>query len=92
MKWEKGVMFKKMPPLAMIQGITVEYRKGLQYPSQLVTKSMYAGMCRDRQKIQEGVFYFYMDFETRPIGLHIYPPPDKQIIVKVRYLPKVCEI
>lgn len=92
MRWQKGVMFKPMPPLSMIQGITVEYKKGLLYVSRLVTSSMYAGLCRDQQKVPSGIYYFYMDFDTRPTGLHIYPPPDKSIIVKVRYLPKVVEI
>lgn len=92
MRWQKGVAFKKMPPLAMIQSIRIEYRKGFFIACQLVSRSMFAGMRRDNQKVPSGSFYFYMDFDTQPTGLHIYPTPDKQIIVRVRYLPKVVEI
>lgn len=92
MRWKKGEAFRPMPPLAMIQGITVEYTSGFVYPGELITRSMYAGMRRDNQTVPQGRFFFYMDFDTRPTGLHIYPIPDKQMIVKVRYLPKVQEI
>lgn len=92
MIWKKGVAFREMPPLAMIQSITVQYQKGLPVSGALISKSMFAGMRRDNQRIPEGRFFFYMDFETQPTGLHIYPTPDKRIVVKVRYLPKVVEI
>jgi len=92
MRWKKGETFKKMPPLAMIQSITVEYTKGCLAPAQLVNLSMYAGMRRDNQRIPPGQFYFYMDFDNNPSGLHIYPTPEKQLNVRVRYLPKVQEI
>ena len=85
-------MFHEMPPLAMIQSIVVEHPKGFVQSAQLITRSMYAGMRRTEQPIPKGQFYFYMDFDTRPTGLHIYPTPDKQITVRVRYLPKVVEI
>lgn len=92
MMWKKGLRFRKLPPLAMIQSIMVEHQKGVWMPGQLITRSMYASMSRDGDKIPPGHFYFHMDFDTKSPGLHIYPPPDKQITVRVRYLPKVVEI
>lgn len=93
MIWKKGQTFRKMPPLSMIQGIRVEDRKRcISYACELITRSMYAGMRRENQKVPPGRFYFFMEFDVDPPGLHIYPTPDKQLVVRVRYLPRVVEI
>lgn len=91
MRRKKGQIFREMPPLAMIQSVHVE-RSGVKLAAQLITRSMYAGMLRDNQKTAPDTFYFYMDFENKPPGLLIYPTLEKQLTVRVRYLPKVVEI
>lgn len=92
MIWKKGQIFRKMPPLSMIQTIVIDDRKGTLWACHLINRKMYAGLRRDNAKVPPGVYYFFMEFDVDPPGLYIYPTPDKQLVVKVRYLPKVVEI
>ena len=93
MIWKKGQTFRKMPPMAMIQSISIIDRGTGQIGTcHLVKRSEYADLRRRNVEVLDGQYYFFMEFDVNPPGLHIYPTPDKQLVVRVRYLPKVVEI
>ena len=91
MRWKKGQEFRKTPPMSQISSIS--YKIGeVWYAAHLIGLKMYAGMKRDNPRPPPNAYYFFMDWNTHPQGLHIYPPPEKDLIVKVLYQPPVREL
>lgn len=91
MRWRKKEEFRKTPRMGQI--CEISYKVGAEWhAAHLVNLKMYAGMKRENPKVPTGVYYFFMDWQTHPQGLHIYPPPEKDLTVRVRYLPPMREI
>lgn len=91
MRWKRGEVFRKMPPCSMIQSIYVVI-DGISHACPLIRLDEYAEYRRTNRRLKSQLFVFFMDWQTLPIGLHIYPTPEKAITVRVRYLPQVQEI
>lgn len=91
MRWKKGQEFRKTPPMSQI--CEIHYKIGdVFHAAHLIQLKMYAGMKREQAKVPPNVYYFFMDWQTHPQGLHIYPPPEKDLIVRLRYQPPVREL